>query len=722
MIPLSFKAKESIKTALAMTIAYGIALSMDWDRPYWAAFAVAFISLATLGQSMNKGAMRMFGTLVTTVVALTLIALFAQDRWFFMVFLSAYIGFCSYMMSGTKNQYFWHVCGFVCVIICMDGGSDPVNAFATAVLRAQETGLGILVYSLVAIFLWPSSSRADFDAATVNLSSAQHQLFKAYFAGMCAGGNTGEMQKLEAQAVQAQSRFDQLLVAAETDSYDVWELRGLWRRYRQQTLALTEAMERWREGFTGLQAINIEQLLPGLKAYQAELELRFAETEGMLNNREPERKPTAFDLDLDAVAVRTLSHFQKAAVVVIRSRLQLLERLSCEQFETIVAIKGFGPSAPASESDPGPPTGFGIDPERLAGAIRIVATLWLAFLALIYISDLPGGPGFLSMVTPFGMAMVTMPQVSVVNLFKPVAFSVLFGCLIYIFVMPHLSSFWGLGPLIFACTFAICYLLAAPRQALGRVFGLAMFVTIASISNEQSYNFLSVTTTALMFVMLFVLLAVTAHIPFSPQPERVFLRLLRRFFRSSAFLMAAMRRDRRRPATRPYEWKRAFHAREVATLPRKLGIWAPHIDTRRLSDTTPQQVQAMVTCLQGISYRMQALHAERHTSQAQHLVEELLTDFRAWRRRVQETFNGLAQDPATGDPQAFKAGLAEIVTRLEVRIKETLDQTTEEQVSAREGEHFYRLLGGYRGVSGALVDYAGASGAIDWVGWQEERF
>jgi hypothetical protein len=31
---LSSRTKESIKTALAMAIAYGIALSLDWDRPY----------------------------------------------------------------------------------------------------------------------------------------------------------------------------------------------------------------------------------------------------------------------------------------------------------------------------------------------------------------------------------------------------------------------------------------------------------------------------------------------------------------------------------------------------------------------------------------------------------------------------------------------------------------------------------------------------------------
>jgi CPA1 family monovalent cation:H+ antiporter len=48
--------------ALAMTIAYAGALSMDWPNPHWAGFAVAAISLSTVGQSLNKGAMRMLGT------------------------------------------------------------------------------------------------------------------------------------------------------------------------------------------------------------------------------------------------------------------------------------------------------------------------------------------------------------------------------------------------------------------------------------------------------------------------------------------------------------------------------------------------------------------------------------------------------------------------------------------------------------------------------------
>lgn len=140
---------------------------------------MAFISLATIGQSLNKAALRMSGTLLAAVIALILIALFSQERWLFMVFLSSWVGFCTYMMGGSKNQYLWHVAAFACVIICMNGGVDPINAFYTAMLRTQETGLGILVYSLVAMFIWPINSGAEFEAATCKLASTQQQLYRS---------------------------------------------------------------------------------------------------------------------------------------------------------------------------------------------------------------------------------------------------------------------------------------------------------------------------------------------------------------------------------------------------------------------------------------------------------------------------------------------------------------------------------------------------------------
>ena len=132
MFPLSTRSKEAIKTSLAIVIAYAISLSMGWEKPVWAGFTVAFISLPTAGQSLRKGALRMLGTLVAGAAALTLIGLFAQDRWWFMVAMSLYIGICTYRMLGAKNPYFYFVSAFVCVIIVFDGGVESLSAFETA--------------------------------------------------------------------------------------------------------------------------------------------------------------------------------------------------------------------------------------------------------------------------------------------------------------------------------------------------------------------------------------------------------------------------------------------------------------------------------------------------------------------------------------------------------------------------------------------------------------
>src|SRR5215471_13189207 len=93
---LSDRVKAALKTALAMVLAYGVALSMDWDNPHWAGFAVAFCGLSTVGESLNKGLLRLCGTLLGGLAASTLIALFPQDRWLFLIGTTIFTGFCTY--------------------------------------------------------------------------------------------------------------------------------------------------------------------------------------------------------------------------------------------------------------------------------------------------------------------------------------------------------------------------------------------------------------------------------------------------------------------------------------------------------------------------------------------------------------------------------------------------------------------------------------------------
>jgi len=683
---------------------------------------VAFISLASVGQSLNKAALRMFGTLVAVVVSLTLIAMFAQDRWVFMLSLSLVTGFCCYMMGGTKHQYFWQATGFICVIICMDAGPDSVNAFNIAVLRAQETGLGILVYSLVAIFLWPSSSRTRFDAAVVNLASLQHQLYRAYFAMACGQDDAEAASRLKTQEVQAKTSFDQLLNAALADSHSVWESRGEWRHYQSQATELMVALYHWQAGFAEVQLLDLYRLLPDLEVFDAEIERRLTQIDQMLADHPPEQLPQAVDLPFDKVALRSLSHLDRAAFAVFRSHMQHLERLTRSLFGSVSAVKGFGETVLPTNSSLKPRIRFLPDPDRLANSCRFMVVLWLAFLALVYVADVPGGAGLVSMCGGMGIALTNMPQIPVSKLFKPAATSVLFAGFLYIFVMPKLSSFIGLGFLIFGTTFAICYLFAAPQQGLGRALGLAMFVTIASISNEQSYSFLTVATTALMFPVLFLIMTVTAIIPFYLQAEAVALRLLGRFFRSGEYLMSVMSWESPQAATRLERWRRAFHAREVATLPTKLGSWLPHVDTGVLADTSPKELQELVNSMQSLTYRMQQLLDKHGVPQSKTLAQELHEDFRAWRLEMQSFFLNLSENPVVGDWQALRVRIDGVMANLEGRIKEGLDKTGDSQLNEQEAVNFYLLLGSCRGVSEALVDYAGNADAIDWAGWREERF
>jgi uncharacterized membrane protein YccC len=719
---LSGRAKESIKTALAMTIAYGIALSLDWDKPMWAGFAVAFVSLSSSGQSLNKAALRMVGTLIAVVVSLSLIALFVQDRWLFIVFIIAWVGFCTYRMSGPRHQYLWHVAGFATVIICLDAGADPVNAFDTAVLRTQETGLGILVYGVISVLLWPSNSRADFDAAVVKLAAVQHKLYRVYHDLMLQKDTAADVQAVRAEAVQAQTQFDQLLLAAKTDSYEVWELRRQWGAYQGLSSEIAEVLEHWRESFDELQTLDLHTLLPNLEAFDAEMEQRFVQIGRMLDNQFPEYQPAAVKLELDMAGLEQLSHFHKAALTVTRSRARRLETLTRSLFDCVSDIKGHSRQAFEPQQADTLKGGFIPDPERLLSAFRIMLVLWIGWLTLLYVEGIPGGSLFIMMATPIGMALSTMPQVSAIALFKPAMTSVLVAGLVYIFVMPQLSSFVGLGILIFAFTFTICYRFAAPQQGLGRAFGLAMFVVVIGVSNQQSYSFIAFANTAMVLPIVFSILMLTAYIPWSPLPERVFLRLLARFFRSAEFLISTFGHDPQQALSVPQRWRKRFHAHELMMLPGKLGVWGKMINPRLFPGTDEKQIQALVLNLQALSYRISGLVAARQLPQADFLVQELTQDMRKWRLAMQALFQDWSGQAPVESEQALEQRLENKLSELEARISETFEQAGEGRLREEDYRNFYRLLGGFRGVSEAMVSYARLMSAMKLDEWRETRF
>jgi len=362
-----------------------------------------------------------------------------------------------------------------------------------------------------------------------------------------------------------------------------------------------------------------------------------------------------------------------------------------------------------------------LDPDRFAAVIRVISGLWLAFFIWVYI-DPPGHDGFVTLVASMGLGMAKSPQLRVSTVFLPVTLSCLFAGGLYLLVMPHLAGYMQLGTMIFAATFGIAYLFSEPRQALSRNMALVFFPVITSINNQQTYSFGQAANTTLEAVLIIALLVVTWYIPYNRQPEKMFLRMLRCFFRQAGFLVSPPTLSLGQTTAAVGWWERLRYRNDLLAIPDQLGTWGAMVDQRKFVGGSPEQVQLLGTRLHMLAHRLQELFEARRNPQSPFLVQELGEHIRDWRFKVQEVFQHLSEDPAAGKPEALRTGLDRILKEMEGHIKEALNKADKGQLRDRDGENLYHLLGAYRGVSEAAVAYAGVSGAIDWMPWYEERF
>jgi hypothetical protein len=217
-------------------------------------------------------------------------------------------------------------------------------------------------------------------------------------------------------------------------------------------------------------------------------------------------------------------------------------------------------------------------------------------------------------------------------------------------------------------------------------------------------------------------LAVATYFPVSFRAEHVFLRLLSRFFRACAYLASTLQWDPTNPPTRWQRFRRVLHLGDLARVPGKLAIWGSALPAAALGQSTTEEMRALVDDLQGLAYRMQDLIEIRATPQSQVLAHKLLSQVRAWRLGLQNIFCNLSQHPEAADFADFRTRLDAMMERLEEQIERAVGDEDQADLSTREDENSIRLLGAFRGVSEALVNFARRSGGIDWARLREARF
>ncbi len=719
----STKFKEAIKTGLAFALVFGIAMRLGWMNPYWAGWAVAVISLPTAGESLRKGGLRVLGTIPGCMAALVIQALAPQERWTFMLLTCTWMFFTSYfMVRRPKNSYFWVMAGYVCLMILLSDLDSSANMFESAVFRTVETIMGVVVYTLISVFLWPRTNLGAIRKASTELSASLSEIYGLGRDTMLKQrASAGSFTALQGKVVQQLTQFGQALLAEGSESYEVNARRPLWERFQGLSTELLETAGRWESGFAELGRIDLRSLFPEMPTFFAELDARFAMLPQVLSGDSRGDPPRRVRLEADPDALLRLDTFDRAAFEVARREMELLEAQTAALLDCARELAGYSADAGETGSVPASPattraTRLPVpDWDHVRSAAFVATTTGVGFLVWFYFNP-PGGSGWFQLTGTIALIVASVPPLRTSRLIAPVALSSAVCLAIYVFIMPQLSSFLGLGSLLFICMFLVCYYLSG----VARFLFIMAILNMLQIQNHQVYSFAAMANVFVFLVLGFTLLFVMSYLLGSPRPEKVVLRLLDRFFGSAEFLMSRSEPESGRASVLD-RWRIAYHERQLRSLPAKLGAWGHAVDRKILSENTPEQIQTLATGVQTLVYRIQQLLDAGAVRQVEPLRTELLDDIKTWHLGLEATFGRWSKTPEAEPVAPLEQRLDAGVARLEQRIEEVLNRAGA-KVTGEEGERFFRLLGGYRGVSEAALAYANAAQLINWSQWREERF
>jgi uncharacterized membrane protein YccC len=717
--------KEAFKTGLAMAVAYGIALQLDWMNPSWAGWGVAMIALSTAGQSLHKGFLRVLGTVPGCIAALAILGLAPQSRWLFIGLVCLWVFFTTYMMLADKKRaYLWNVAGFVCLIISLTGPTSSESVFNHAMYRTLETILGVSVYTLISVFLWPRTNAGAIRATSGDVCAAQGKLFHSIFSRITvrdAGADDWAAQY--AQQLQRLGQLDGALLAEGAESYAVREVRPLWERLQQLGHALAESADRFHHGLAEFQHLQLEQILPELTPYCDALEARMALAHQALLNGADDVSTVPLALSVDRSALRTLTHYERAAVMVAKAEFERMAQLSedllaCVSHLTVDALEHETmKSAGLSQAKQGLIRFKMPDRDHVRGAFFVALCAFAGFLLWIFI-DPPGHASWMMLPATVAMAIAGAQQVKVTMFIRPLAVALALCMSVYVFIMPQLSSYWGLGPLIFSCMFVVCYWFTG----VARLMGMIAIINIISISNPQTYSFAAMANVSLFMIGSFGFLYVLSYTLGSSRPEKVLCGLMRRFLRSVECLLSELCVQTARPSSAWRRLKIAFYRQELQRLPAKIAGWSKAINHQHFPDNTGPQISALVAQLQVLVYRVDDLMEASELPQVESVTSGIEANVAQWRDHLSDLFGRWSASPEIEALDAIKQLLVGDLKELEQQLNRTLEELDGTSHSDADCERFYRFLGSVRGVSAATVSYAGAANSIQWAQWREEVF
>lgn len=699
--PTPAKFRYAVKTSLSLTLAYLIPMALGWPQPQTAATTVMLIAATgLLSESLQKGVLRVLGTVAGGVLGLGLIALFPQDRLVYLLAVSVTVSFVIYLYNAYQGDSTVFMLTAVVTLMVFNGG-DAEGAFLYGVDRAFMTAFGVIVYTVVASMLWPVRTADNTRELAARVSQGYGDAF-------------GQLTAVDKQTITPLDEFMAGLLAEEES------FQTQFASAKNNADGVTDYLAEWNcvaSCYEELHAI----LIPALKQENSvaldyslhihnyrELLRHVNSLFGDINHAWQGQQPTA---PLPALEVKlnnnNLSEGGHLIAAAAACRAELLHKVQLVLIDLRAALDSmlFDRSGFNSERRPrGKATFVWLDLENLRTALRAFATFWIA-TAIWITCNPPGGFMFVTLCTVL-IPLVSYTPATPKLLIILFTLGFLFALPAYIFLLPQLTHWTQLALFLFGYAFIGFYVFQGPVS----IFFLLGLFTLG-IQNSMSYHVDAIMLTTLMFYMICATLIIAVYFPFTSKPERIYASLRRRFFHHSAQWL----RHNARPPSLGNKFTGMLLGRGDALLT-KMHSWGAQIDSAFFTDNGEQEIDALNRACELLYGQLQVLALRRHEFASNPLITA------ARQRSEGHPLAELCDNLARLGPGEPFSQLRSKLANIEERLDELLGDFFMERYDPQQLAEFYVYLNLQASILTSVEACREAQLALNWQQLEETRF
>ena len=697
-IPVKFR--FATKTALSLTLAYLIPMAMGWPQPQTAATTVMLIAATGMvSESLQKGVLRVLGTVVGAVIGLSLIALFPQDRMVYLLAVSTVVSIIIYLYNAYQGDSTLFMLAAVVTMMVFNGG-DAEGAFLYGVDRAFMTVFGVLVYTVVASLLWPVKTEDNTHALAAAVASGYGAAFSRLVRP--PGEQQSPVDEQLASLLAAEEAFQTQFAAAKNNRDALAAYLGEWNAvvscYEDLQDILLPALKQDSGGERdyGKHIADYPRLLDHIEGM-------FAHIDAAWRGQDRESALQTLEVKVQPGSLRQENHLGVAAVA---TRVEILEQIQVALCDLDVALNSllFDQGGFHATREPrGKPSFLWLDLESFKTALRVFTTFWVACGIWIQFNP-PGGFTFVTMCVVL-IPLVSYTPVTPKLLFILFTLGFFFALPAYVFLLPNMTHWVELATFIFAYAFLGFYVLSGPVS----IFFLLGLFTLG-IQNEMSYAFNGIVLTMLMFYMICALLIISIHFPFTSKPEKIYAGVRQRFFRHCGRLARlGTCPDRFQPIA-------ALRLRSGGGLLAKLHHWGAMIDSSYFPSNEPVRINAFNHTCDLLEGQLGILQRRAREFAANPLIAA--TDKRTTCNRLVKLCDTLADNKGAA---AFGQAREKLVG-MDERLDEHLGDDYLERYTPAEIAQFYVYLNLQASILAALEACREAQHNLDWEQLGETRF